>query len=714
MSGASDDDSVVRAIVPCDETPMPSAWSELEWPVQPVRSRGPRRELNLQVDGLRQKVTGRLDRRANDLVRIAAYAFAADQLVSRGGKGDPNRRQWRRELALAVPVADPDFWSDDETTTALGEALGFGSEDRWFFSFAPAGPDDGQLWLDIHYDDRERLAGPDCVALLSGGMDSLCAVVDAVAGNNMKPLVVSHRSAIHVAGPQRQLVAGLAARFAGWSFPEMSYWVHLRNIEARERTRRTRGFLVAALGAATAGQVGVPTVLLPDNGYVSINPPVNAQLVGALNSRGTHPRFLRLVNDLLARVFPDGVRIENPLTDQTRAEALEALARHGCADLLIETRTCAKSRRPAHAPHCGTCSQCVDRRFATVAAGLEDHDPARRYETDVFTGSLKPGDAKTFATSYVGFAQRVEAQGAERLFEDYPELELGLDPGAPALAIQAERLASLLQRHSTEVLDVLGLMVGRNGGAFARRQLREDCLLRLAIGPEPETTAVLTAEASEPAAGENGSAKELPFPAPASTLSSNRIERHGKQAYVVFDGEKALIDRTIGLERLGRLLKWPGQELSALDLAHGSIPSHQGARATAAQEGLSLTGPGRQGPRVDRQAMRDYEARMAVLQTKRREAEAVHHEPTLAEIDNEMDALTDEVNANKGKGGRSRDWSDDEERARTKVTKSLHLCIEAFAEVGMQGLHEHLRRFVHTGYFCVYEPSLPQHWNISL
>ncbi len=583
MSGAADS-GVNRTVIPCDGALIPPVWEDPRGIVVPVRSRGEQRELNLHIDGLGRKVTGRLDKHANDLVRIAAYAFAADQLVSRGGKSDPDRRQWRRELDLVVPVADPDFWGQPAVTTALIETLGFGTEDQWDFAFAPAPPEGGQLKLDLHVDDRERLADPDSVALLSGGTDSLCALVEAVTEDGLKPVIVSHRTAAHVAGPQRRLASALPQRFPTWAFPEMSFWIHLRNREAVARTRRTRGFLVGALGAAVAGQIGVPTVLLPDNGYVSINLPINAQLVGAINSRATHPAFLRLLNRLLDLVFPDGVRIENPLEERTRAEALRILANHGCADLLPETRSCAKSRRPEKHPHCGVCSQCVDRRFATVAAGLEEHDPAGRYEVKLFTDRLPLGEAKTFATSYVGFAQRVDELEAEALFDEYPELDLCLDPNAPGLAAAAGRLAGLLKRHSAEVLDVLGEMVGREGKTIARRRLQPGTLLALTVGLEQEAERQLgggSEDASEghdePTRAWDGETSEGPGAGAVGSGSSahHRFERHGKSWYIAFGEEKALVDHSAGMTRLARLLKAPGQSLTALDLFTWSGPGKE-------------------------------------------------------------------------------------------------------------------------------------------
>jgi 7-cyano-7-deazaguanine synthase in queuosine biosynthesis len=35
-------------------------------------------------------------------------------------------------------------------------------------------------------------------------------------------------------------------------------------------------------------------------------------------------------------------------------------------------------------PQCGTCFQCVNRRFSVISAGLEEHDRADSYEKDIF------------------------------------------------------------------------------------------------------------------------------------------------------------------------------------------------------------------------------------------------------------------------------------------------------------------------------------------
>ena len=60
-----------------------------------------------------------------------------------------------------------------------------------------------------------------------------------------------------------------------------------------------------------AATIGVPDVVLADNGYVSVGIPINGSVIGSTASRSTHPKFIWLFNRLLAEVLP-GVRIRNP------------------------------------------------------------------------------------------------------------------------------------------------------------------------------------------------------------------------------------------------------------------------------------------------------------------------------------------------------------------------------------------------------------------
>src|SRR5215212_6788911 len=196
-----------RVLFQCDDAIVPPALRREGWDEQRVLS-STGDDPNMRIGGMIdvRDVLQRLTGRAADLVRIAAFAYIADRSVSRGGEKDVFGRDWRRTLALCVPVGEPDFWSRDDIRTALGRVLARATEDQWAFSFSPGRVRDGQLPLTADPETRSILAGsPGCVVLFSGGADSLCATVEAaVAG--ARPLLVSHNPSPRHDGRQKRLV----------------------------------------------------------------------------------------------------------------------------------------------------------------------------------------------------------------------------------------------------------------------------------------------------------------------------------------------------------------------------------------------------------------------------------------------------------------------------------------------------------------------------
>src|SRR6187200_667424 len=100
----------------------------------------------------------------------------------------------------------------------------------------------------------------------------------------------------------------------------MRFPIHLVGAKAPDSTQRSRPFLFASLGAAAAHQLGGIEVRLADNGFVSLNPPINGSVSGAYASRSTHPKVIARFNELALRVFSPKVRITNPFELRTRGE----------------------------------------------------------------------------------------------------------------------------------------------------------------------------------------------------------------------------------------------------------------------------------------------------------------------------------------------------------------------------------------------------------
>ncbi len=341
-----------RALFWCDGARVPASVRTEEWDVaEPLSHRGPRAAVNLHIESPARLFRASIGGREADLLRIAAYAYAADQRVPRGGDADVYGDAWSREIVLYLPVSEPAFWSRPELERRLRETLNFLSGDRWSFVFSQAAPDLSQLAFG---GTEEEVSGrPDSVYLFSGGLDSLAAVVEAVRGGR-RPLLIGHSPAHHIGSRQRELVSQLRDAGLSWAFPYVSAAVHRAGPEPRDFTQRTRSFLYAALGMVAARALGLSTVALADNGVVSLNLPLNDQLVGSTASRTTHPKFLWLFNELVAAAFEGGPRVHNPLWSRTRVECLDILKTAGLQRLVPWTGSCSHHRgRLRQRPHCG-------------------------------------------------------------------------------------------------------------------------------------------------------------------------------------------------------------------------------------------------------------------------------------------------------------------------------------------------------------------------
>ena len=317
-----------RVVVDCDGAIVPQVALDPEVPIRrSLNHRGQSANVNLQIQTPATVLLAGIDGRAGDLVRIASYVYAADQSVSRGGEADVYGDGWRRHFVVYIPVADLEFWTQEPVSQALSDALGFVSGDVWNFQFSQAVPEQRQLTLDI--DPSQIFGEPDGVYLFSGGLDSLSAVLEGAVQHGKKPLLVSHSPAFNIAGRQRNLAKAVRDRFQQmWSFPLIRVAIHRTGSDPSDYSQRTRSFLFASLSSAVANLVGLADVFLADNGVVSLNLPINGQLVGAKASRSTHPKFLKLFNQLVGMVFPGGPTVKNPLWDRTRSETLKVINGH--------------------------------------------------------------------------------------------------------------------------------------------------------------------------------------------------------------------------------------------------------------------------------------------------------------------------------------------------------------------------------------------------
>jgi 7-cyano-7-deazaguanine synthase in queuosine biosynthesis len=426
-----------------------------------------------------------------DLLEVASYVYAADSAISRGGRMDAQMgKRWRRNFRFVIPVRRPDLWSSDPVSSALVETLSFLSEDEYELEFRSL--DNAPVVEDYFEFPDSELTGftPDEVILFSGGLDSLAGAVEELVAHGKKVALVSHRSARMIVSAQKHLVEELRSRVGPDRMLHVPVWAHLVGSLGGEPTHRTRSFLFAALGAVTARLFGIDRINFFENGVVSLNLPPVAQVVGARATRTTHPQALAGFRRVLAEVLERPFEVENPFTWLTKAEVVERISANGYGNLIRRTRSCTRVRDMTKLhPHCGQCSQCIDRRFAVLAAGQEHEDPAEAYKVDLLLGGREPGPDREMALAYVRSASAVKQMEDIAFFTHYGETSriFGFFPESADTV--ASRIIDLHRRHASSVCRVFDDAISANASVLREANLPADCLISLIIGKRGAMTA---------------------------------------------------------------------------------------------------------------------------------------------------------------------------------------------------------------------------------
>lgn len=320
-----------------------------------------------------------------------------------------------------------EIWQNPEVHEVLAGTLGFLSDDSYEFDFRRAETPVQQKELYFpHLIDAS--AEHDEVALFSGGIDSFAGVVNDVVTLGKSITLVGHYSSSKVRNVQESLIDGLSQKGFDRRISYIPVWVSNQGVSAREFTQRTRSFLFACLGLVVARMSGKDRFSFYENGVISINPPLAGDVIGGRATRTTHPKVLRGLEALFSILLDHQIEIQTPLHWLTKKEVTQKIKEADMSDMLGQTVSCTRPRIwTERQKHCGVCSQCIDRRFAVLAAGMEDHEPSSNYMRDLLLGDRSADDDLRMALSYVSFFQKVAATPKERFLVDFPEVVSALD-----------------------------------------------------------------------------------------------------------------------------------------------------------------------------------------------------------------------------------------------------------------------------------------------
>jgi hypothetical protein len=157
-------------------------------------------------------------------------------------------------------------------------------------------------------------------------------------------------------------------------------------------------------------------------------------------------------------------------------------------------------------------------------------------------------------------------------------------------------------------------------------------------------------------------------------------------------GEARMLPDMKGLHYLRALLQRPCVEITALEMS-----------AMAAGHGTAVAEPG-SGERLDRQALTAYRNRLREIDEELDEAHSWNDPARADRIEAEREALLRELAGATGLGGRARTMGGTAERARVAVRKAIAAALDRI-DAEDPAMTRLLRRSVHTGSACRYEPD---------
>lgn len=347
------------------------------------------------------------NKKARDLLDLAVCIYIADETEERAVAVD----HWSRSFEFVVPVDDPAAWQ--AATPELQKALRTLSSDHCDFTWVQ------RQALPVLGRHRKLLpSGYDTVCLFSGGIDSLLGAYQLLK-EGRRVLLVGHQADVFTAATQKDLFLGLHNKFGNQvRFVQcrvartLSSTPHYRLPDKVEITHRSRSFLFLSLAITVAGAVGIGEVVLPENGLIALNPPLQASRIGTLSTRTAHPIYLTRLLDFLstAGIFTGSIR--NPFLYQSKTDMLKNLDPE-LHPLVLRSISCSNVGRLVGKTgklHCGHCVPCIYRRAALVHAGIDNPD---NYADDLFQNlSSVTKHCQIDFRALVGFAGRIIATSA--------------------------------------------------------------------------------------------------------------------------------------------------------------------------------------------------------------------------------------------------------------------------------------------------------------
>ena len=284
-----------------------------------------------------------------DFVQFCLSVCAADLACLRRTTSDG----WTRTIELTVGLHEPIRWAPWKSH--VEEMLKVLTGDYWTLNFIDGGvaPPDG----------KPQPIDGDCVSLLSGGLDSLIGGIDLVSSGR-NPLFVS-QLAHEDSDRQRRYAQGLGSAGNHMQWSHGISFSGPRESSTRGRSLAFYGFAILAASRIKSSPV---QVFIPENGFISINPPLVPGRVASLSTRTTHPLFISMLQELLSGLGLN-IQLELPYSFKSKGEMLRECKDQALLSQWASDSTSCGRFRTYNRRHCGRCVPCIVRKSSFIAWG---------------------------------------------------------------------------------------------------------------------------------------------------------------------------------------------------------------------------------------------------------------------------------------------------------------------------------------------------------
>ncbi len=306
-----------------------------------------------------------------DLLVLACSMYAADTRISRSSYAEDS---WTRIIDLYIPVEDPKLW--EVHTETLQNIFKFLTGDIWTIFLRPRSGKKLKLSPKGSLSRYKMPYKTDVVCLFSGGMDSFIGAIDLLE-KDIRPLLVGHSKSADVSPFQTRCGNALNAAYPLKKPERINAFIKIPKggiFDSEEHTERGRSFLFLTLGSICASSLdSKSTLVVPENGMISLNLPLTPLRVGSHSTRTTHPYYFFMMQKLFDGL-KSGVKILNPYQFKTKGEMLQ-----NCKNNTLvrdtETMSCSHPSGRYHGVgniHCGYCVPCIIRQASYKASGITD------------------------------------------------------------------------------------------------------------------------------------------------------------------------------------------------------------------------------------------------------------------------------------------------------------------------------------------------------